>query len=405
MRILHTADWHMNDVLGARVDRSDDIVAALRRIAAYLDQEHVDVMLVAGDIIERGPLPAMRRAVRQVRDIFLPFLERGGTIVAISGNHDSEVFFEALRDTLDLGAAGRAGRGNTHATGRLYLAPQPRLLRLADAHGTVVQFVLMPYPTSRYLQGHDVQYRNTEEKHRLIQQRFKETLDELEKGIDRSLPSVLVSHVHVRGVRVHERYALTEAEDIIFEPSDIPTHWAYVAYGHMHKPQPALPNAAHVRYAGSIERLDAGDIDDEKSAVLVEIGPSGLEGEPRLLPLETTPIYHIEIRDPDAEIPHLAEQYPDAKRALVQYTLYYQPGKHHPEELCRQIEAVFPRWYGRTIHKLGDDHKTAASFSAQRIHDVVGTVREYLAAHLQAGEERESVLAAAEQLLAEEVGQ
>jgi exonuclease SbcD len=395
----------MNDVLGARVDRSDDIVAALKRIAAYLDQEHVDVMLVAGDIIERGPLQAMRRAVRQVRDIFLPFLERGGTIVAISGNHDNEWFFEALRDTLDLGAAGRTGHNNTDATGRLYLAPRPRLLILADARGTVVQFVLMPYPTSRYLQGHDVQYRNTEEKHRLIQQRFKQALDELEKGIDRSLPSVLVSHIHVRGVRVHERYVLTEAEDIIFEPSDIPTHWAYVAYGHMHKPQTALPNAAHVRYAGSIERLDAGDIDDEKSVVLADIGPEGLEREPQTLPLETTPIYRVEIRDPDVEIPLLAERYPDAKRALVQYTLYYQPGKHHIEELCRQVESVFPRWYARTIQKLGDVHKTAASFSAQRIHDVVGTVREYLAAHLPEGDEREAVLAAADQLLAEEVGQ
>jgi DNA repair protein SbcD/Mre11 len=405
MRILHTADWHMNDVLGARVDRSDDIVAALKRIAAYLDQEHVDVMLVAGDIIERGPLPAMRRAVRQVRDIFLPFLERGGTIVAISGNHDSEVFFEALRDTLDMGAAGRTGRGNTHATGRLYIAPQPRLLRLADAHGTVVQFVLMPYPTSRYLQGHDVQYRNTEEKHRLIQQRFKQTLDELEIGIDRSQPSVLVSHIHVRGVRVHERYALTEAEDIIFEPSDIPTHWAYVAYGHMHKPQPALPNAAHIRYAGSIERLDAGDIDDEKGVVVVDIGPEGLEGEPRVLPLEATPIYRLEVHDPDAEIPLLAERYPDAERALVHYTLYYEPSKHHPQELCLQIEAIFPRWYGRAIHKLGDSDEKHDSPPPPAIHDVGRTVREYLTAQLPEGDERDAVLALAEQLLAEEVGQ
>jgi exonuclease SbcD len=406
MRILHTADWHMNDVLGGRVDRGDDIEAALRRIAAYLEQERVDVMVVAGDIIERGPLLTMRRALRQVREIFLPFLERGGTIVAISGNHDSDVFFEALRDALDMGAGGRAGRQHTHATGRLYIAPQPRLLRLADAHGAVVQFVLMPYPTSRYLQGHDAQYRNTEEKHQLIQQRFTQTLHELEAQLDQRLPSVLVSHIYVRGARVHERYALTAAEDIIFEPSDIPTHWAYVAYGHMHKPQPALPNTAHIRYAGSIERLDAGDIDDEKSVVVVDIGPEGLEGEPRVLPLEATPIYRLEIRDPDAEIPLLAERYSDAERAraLVHYTLYYDPSKHHPMELSRQIEALFPRWYGRVIHKLGDPNAKQDGSPPPAVHDVGRTVREYLMAQLPEGDERDAVLALAEQLLAEEVG-
>jgi exonuclease SbcD len=404
MRILHTADWHMNDVLGGR-DRSDDIVAALKCIADYLEQKHVDVMVVAGDIIERGPLSAMRRAVRQVREIFLPFLERGGTIVAISGNHDSDVFFEALRDALDLGAAGRAGPYNSHATGRLYIAPQPRLLRLADARGTVVQFILMPYPTSRYLQGHNVQYRNTEEKHRLIQQAFKQALTELEGRLDLSLQSVLVSHIHVRGVLVHE-HALSETEEVIFEPSDIPTHWAYVAYGHMHKPQLALPNANHIRYAGSIERLDAGDIGDEKSVVIVDIGPAGLEGEPEVLPLEATTICRIEIRDPDTEIPLLAERCPNAERALVHYTLYYEPDKHNPQDLCQRIEAIFPRWYKRTIRKLGDtDVEKDRQGLISRIHDLAGTVREYLSAQLAEGAERDAILALAEQLLAEEVGQ
>src|SRR5436309_3125735 len=108
MKILHTADWHMNDTLG-RVDRSDDICRALERIAGYLEEYAVDVMLVAGDLFSEPARPErMRAAVAEIRRIFLPFLERGGTILAISGNHDSEVFFETLRDAFDLVAPGRA---------------------------------------------------------------------------------------------------------------------------------------------------------------------------------------------------------------------------------------------------------------------------------------------------------
>src|SRR6266566_5422392 len=49
MRILHTADWHMQYRLG-RQDRSEHIHHALEQIAGYLQEHSVDVMLVAGDI-------------------------------------------------------------------------------------------------------------------------------------------------------------------------------------------------------------------------------------------------------------------------------------------------------------------------------------------------------------------
>ncbi len=404
MRILHTADWHMNESLG-RQNLSDDICDSLKQIAGYLDEYQVEVMLVAGDVFsDRSRPEQIRKAVADIKDIFLPFLQRGGTIVAVSGNHDSEVFFEMLRDALELAAPAREGTNGTHATGRLYVAPNPRPpLRLADSAGNIVQFVLMPYPTARcYLRGESVHYRTIEEKHRAIQQRFIGALGELESRLDKRLPSVLVSHVHVRGVPVHSLYRLSEVEDVIFEPSNIPAHWHYVAYGHVHKPQPALSGASHVRYAGSIVRLEANEREDEKSVVLCEVGTSGLVDEPRLLPIESAPIYRIEITDPDNQIPHLADEYQDAARALVHYTLHWQPGKHNRDELCRAIHNVFPRWYDRDFKKIGEDNAENVAFTAQRIQDVVGTVRDYLQMRLSTHEQRDELSALANALLAEE---
>jgi hypothetical protein len=67
-----------------------------------------------------------------------------------------------------------------------------------------------------------------------------------------------------------------------------------------------------VRYSGSIERMDLGEQNDDKSVVLVEFGPEGLRGVPLLLPLEATPTYRIEFGSPNE--PELArgEEHPDA---------------------------------------------------------------------------------------------
>jgi DNA repair protein SbcD/Mre11 len=115
MRILHTSDWHMGDSLG-RVDRSGDVVRALEQIAAWLDEGRVDVMMVTGDFFsDRLRKEQVRAAVAEMKRVFLPFLECGGAVLAISGNHDDEIFFETLRDALDLVAPGRKGADGTHA--------------------------------------------------------------------------------------------------------------------------------------------------------------------------------------------------------------------------------------------------------------------------------------------------
>src|SRR5690349_19169731 len=104
MRILHTSDWHLSDRLG-RVDRQPDIVARLKELAGYLDEHQVDVLLMTGDFFSQySRTDAVRRALGDVNETFKPFLMRGGTIVAIAGNHDAEGLFNLLRHTLDLAA-------------------------------------------------------------------------------------------------------------------------------------------------------------------------------------------------------------------------------------------------------------------------------------------------------------
>jgi exonuclease SbcD len=407
MRILHTADWHLADRLG-RQDRTDDLRKAVERVAGYCTDEKVDVLLVAGDLFSElaGP-EALRDAIRHLQEVFAGFLRDGHTIVTLTGNHDKENFCQTLRHAMSLAAPIADHPGEMVAPGRLYLATGPTLLRLPDpVHGIPVQFLLMPYPTpTRYLADEAAQrYQGLDEKNRHLMQAFTQCLHDLRnsEGFSEELPAVLAAHVSVRGGELPTLFRLTEQEDIVFDDKDLPTGFHYVALGHIHRAQ-GLGGQAHVRYSGSIERMDLGERDDEKGVVVLDLGPEGLEGEPRILPMPSTPVYEVEVRSPREELPELKERFPDAKKDLVRIVCTYTAGVDNREEVLRELEEIFPRWYDREVKESNALRERLVVGEAVRTKSFEDTVRDYLGQELtnHPDELRAAVLAKAEALMKE----
>jgi exonuclease SbcD len=405
LRILHTADWHLGDRLG-RIDRTDDLRRAVERIAAYCQSEKVDVLLVAGDLFSELSRPdSLRESIAHLQATFEPFLLKGGTILALTGNHDNEVFCQTLRLVMTLAAPAASKIGEQCAPGRLYLATGPSLVRLADRDGQSVQFALMPYPSpARYLRETNRRFANIQEKHKQLQAAFLrhlgEMLDHPQWRAD--LPAVLAAHIHVQTAQLSNLFRISDQDSVLFDPSQMPAQCAYVALGHIHQPQ-ALAGLPHMRYSGSIERLDLGEQRDQKSAVLVEIGPKGLVGQSRTLPLEATPIYAVEMHDPAVDLPALREQHPDAARALVSINFTYTAGRHDLQRILRELDDLFPRWYQRRWEEknaLGPQLTPARPGHGKSFED---TVREYLCQELLNHPEavKGAVLRRAEALLTE----
>ncbi|HEY7158863.1 MAG TPA: exonuclease subunit SbcD [Gemmataceae bacterium] len=406
MRILHTADWHLADRLG-RIDRTDDLRRAVERIAEYCRSEKVDVLLVAGDLFsELADANALRESIRHLQETFAPFLRDGGTILTLTGNHDKENFCQTLRHAMNLAAPNSGKAGDLAACGRFYLAVNPTLLRLIDGETQkAVQFLLMPYPTpTRYLKDETNQrYQSLEEKNRHLMTAYTSALSALQQknSFDKTLQTVLAAHVHVRGAELPTLFRISEQEDVVFSDADLPTGFAYIALGHIHRAQ-FLGGQKHVRYSGSIERLDLGEKDDQKGVVLFDIGPEGLRGEPVVLPLDATPIYEIEIHSPQDEIPGLKERNPDAGNDLVRVVCKYTAGVDNRDEILRELNDIFPRWYDREIiekNALGDS--LVGSLGPKKSFEE--TVRDYLRQELTNHPEslRDAVLARAEALLGE----
>ncbi len=195
-------------------------------------------------------------------------------------------------------------------------------------------------------------------------------------------------------------FRIAERESLVFPESDVLTDWTYVALGHIHQPQ-CLRGRPHVRYSGSIERLDLGERGDAKSVVLLDVGPDGLRAAPVRLPLDATPIYDVTIREPQEELPRLRDRYPDADRALVRYHLTYTPGVDNLLAIQDELDRIFPRWYDRDWQEADVVSPTGLA-AAPTSRSVRETVLDYVRAELAEHPDLDAVLELADDLLLEE---
>jgi DNA repair protein SbcD/Mre11 len=405
MRILHTADWHLGDRLG-RIDRTDDLRRAVERVAAHCKDHAVDVLLVAGDLFSELARPdGLRDTIKHWQEVFTPFLEGGGTILTLTGNHDNESFCQTLVSAMSLASPTVGRPGEVVPPGRLYLAAEPTFLRLEDRMGGFpVQFVLMPFPTPhRFFKGDTaLKYGSPEEKNNLLVAAWSDALRDIRAHpkYDPHAPAVLGAHVHVHGSSFGPSlFRITTEEDVVVEGADLPDQFDYVALGHIHKPQ--WLGQAHMRYSGSIERMDLGEQADQKGVVLVEIGPDGRNGDPEVLPLPATPIYEVVVLDPAEDIPRLRAEYPDAKTDLVNLQIRYTAGKDQLEEVLRDLDRVFPRWYARDWKETGALGPTLVGPGAPGGKSFAETVRDYLGQELIQHDEaeRDAIVKIADELL------
>ncbi len=405
MRILHTADWHLGDRLG-RIDRTDDLRKAVERVAVHCKEQHVDVLLVAGDLFSELARPdGLRETIRHWQEVFSEFLETGGTILTLTGNHDNENFCQTLCSAMSLASPTVGKPGETVPPGRLYLAADPTFIRLEDKMGGFpVQFVLMPYPTPhRFLKCETgLKYGSPEEKNNLLVSAWADALRDIRAHpkYDLKAPAVLGAHVHVHGSNIGPSlFRITTEEDVVIEGAELPEQFDYAALGHIHKPQ--WLGATHMRYSGSIERMDLGEQGDQKGVVLVEIGPDGRNGEPVVLPLPATPIYPVVVLEPSADIPRLKLEYPNANADLVNLQIRYTAGKDQLEDVLRDLDRIFPRWYARDWKETGALGPTLVSAATGGGKGFAETVRDYLGQELIQHDEaeRDAIIKIADGLL------
>lgn len=256
MKFIHLADLHIGRLL-ANHSLLEDQRHVLDQVLAFCEEAAPQAVLLAGDLFDRS---VPREEAVALYDDFIAklVLDMAIPVYAITGNHDSPVRMEGMSDLL-----ARAGYG---IQGSLRSPLIPVVLR--DEFGPV-HLYLLPYSDPRNARA----------------------IFDLPLGLGPSqiLESILAQaslDPHRKILMSHNYYAkngltLEESEserrvniggEEVLDSRILET-FDYVALGHLHKAQKV--GLDKVRYAGSLLKYSASEVDHQKSFPFVTMDEAG----------------------------------------------------------------------------------------------------------------------------------
>lgn len=269
MRILHTSDWHIGHTLYGK-KRYEEFDAFLTWLIKIIQQNEIDVLLIAGDIFDTTA-PSNR-----AQELYYNFLCQIAVspcrhVVIIAGNHDSPSFLnapKALLKALDV-----------HVVGNSTKDPKDEVLVLFDKQDTP-ELIVCAVP---YLRDRDIRIaeagESIEDKERKLIEGIRNRYDTVaalaeqkRKEFQVNIPIVAMGHLFtiggqtVEGDGVRELYvgSLAHVTAGIF-----PVCFNYLALGHLHAPQ-KVNGSETIRYSGSPLPMGFGEAKQQKSVCQVE---------------------------------------------------------------------------------------------------------------------------------------
>jgi exonuclease SbcD len=287
VKLLHTADWHVGKRLQGR-SRHEETAAALDQMVQIAADAAVDVVLIAGDVYEHRAVAP--EADLLVFDALARLRDTGARVVVIPGNHDSWQRLEALGKLLT----------------PLGILAVPRVLRPTDGglaevpsrDGTEAALVAcLPFVPERRFGDAAALFDDRASAYVDYDAGMGRVIAGMASAFRPDRVNVLMGHLMIHGARLGGgEQELTIGMAYAVAPSRLPGTATYAALGHIHRPQAVPAAPCPTRFAGSLLQLDFGEVDQDKSVVLVEAKagkPPRIEEVPitagrRLLDLEGT---------------------------------------------------------------------------------------------------------------------
>lgn len=254
MKFIHTSDWHIGRQFH-NVSLLPDQSAILDQILAYVEQEGVDALVVAGDIYDRAIPPV--QAVSELNRVLDTLCEKLHVpVILIPGNHDN-----AER----LGFAAKQMRhSGLKILSRLEESDKPVEITCQD--GSIARFYGLPYHTPEQVKScFNVETASFQQAHEFLVQRITNALDP-------QYHNILLSHCFIQNSKESESerpLSVGGADQV--DPQHL-NSFDYVALGHLHNPQRC--GAEHIRYSGSILKYSFSESQQSKSVELVELKKS-----------------------------------------------------------------------------------------------------------------------------------
>jgi exonuclease SbcD len=346
LTVLHFADAHIDIAGHGRHDpltglplRVLDFLKALDQIVDTAIEEKVDLVLFAGDAYkDRTPSPTYQRewGRRIIR-----LAQAGIPTLLLIGNHDLSP------------AAGRANalqEFDTLQVPHIHVLSQPAFLGPAELEGLSLQVLSIPWISrSGLLAALEMSASQPEKVLAEIEERLFQLIQGWLETADSQIPTILTAHASVQGAVYGSERSVMLGSDLVLPGSLLrDARLDYVALGHIHKAQ-NLNEGGYpaVVYPGSIERVDFGEAQDEKSFVIVHLERGKTVFERRALPGRRFIDRSLSLTSPENMLEQMQNVLPpeaDLAEAVVRLTVDY-PRELDPyldeQALRKYTEAAF----------------------------------------------------------------
>ncbi len=350
LKFLHFADAHIDMVNFGRYDSESglplrvlDFLAALDQIVDRAIAEAVDLVIFAGDAY-RNQRPHPRYQREWQKRIARLSAEKIPTILLV-GNHDTSP------------AAGGGHALQEFATlniPHIFVANRITILT-PEQLGIPVQVITMPWVSDSALMEHAIFLElSQEELANSLEEQVGNALTNLIEKADPSIPLIMTAHATVSGATYGSERQVLLGRDLVLTGSIVKNKKLdYVAMGHIHQHQAIGDNEPPVIYPGSIERVDFGELKEDKGFVLAEIKDGKTSWD--FIKLKTRPFWShaIKLENGDDFMQQIIEQLPkpDSFAGVI----------------CR-LQLTYPREFEALLDEaeLGKYFKQAFSFQISK---------------------------------------
>ena len=273
MRLLHTSDWHLGRSFHG-VGMLDAQRAFIDQLVAFVRDESVDVVLIAGDVYDRA-LPGVD-VVGLLDDALVRLTGAGAQVVLTSGNHDSAIRLGFASKLLE--------RGGVHLRTRLADLATPVVFPLGGGEGRggdsstgpVLAVYGIPWLEPRLVAAQlGVETASHFEVTRAATARIRADLSA--RAETRTVHSVVLAHTFASGGISSDSERDLSIGGVGAVPLDLFDGFGYTALGHLHGRQELSPS---VRYSGSPLAYSFSEAKHSKGSWLVDVDATGV-GEVR----------------------------------------------------------------------------------------------------------------------------
>ncbi|WP_027408996.1 exonuclease SbcCD subunit D [Anoxybacteroides tepidamans] len=274
MRILHTADWHLGKTLEGR-SRLREQEQFIDEMVAIVEEENIDVVLMAGDAFDSVNPPA---AAEQLFYEGIARLSNDGQrpVVVIAGNHDhpdrlAAASMLAVRHSITLLGF------PTNQVQEIYVPSCEETLMLGA----------LPYPSESRL----LQLLASENDEKQLRKGYDEKVGEIFAAMNASFRhdtvNIAMSHLYVAGGATSDSERPIEVGGAYTVSAErFPSRAQYVALGHLHRPQNVKRASMPARYSGSPLAYSFSEAGYTKSVTIIDVHP-GKEANALEIPLSS----------------------------------------------------------------------------------------------------------------------